>query len=108
MAEPAKRAVNIAESFGSVGGAGESVSVGRLDSHDIRLVRLKAQDRWRQHFNADEMFLVVGGSMRMHFRDRIEDVAQGAFIVVPAGVEHRAEALTPECQVVQFAKPEAS
>jgi len=81
--------------------------VGRLEDREARLVWLKAGARWRQHFAADEMFLVVGGVMRMRFRDRVEDVAQGAFIIVPAGVEHKAEALTPECQVVMFGRSEA-
>lgn len=102
------RPVSLAQSFESLGAEGEGwtpMRVASLNDHDVQLVRLKGEARWRQHFNADEMYLVVGGAMRMRFRDRIEDVAQGAFIIVPAGVEHKAEALTPECQVVLFGRP---
>lgn len=52
------------------------------------------------------MCLVVGGMLRMHFRDRYEDVTQGSFIIVPKGVEHKPEALGGECQVMLFEKAE--
>jgi mannose-6-phosphate isomerase-like protein (cupin superfamily) len=103
---PRYGAVNIAEKFAKFSEPWTPKRVGRVDDHEVRLVRLKGEFHWHQHFNADEMFLVVGGVMRMHFRDRAEDVAQGAFIIVPAGVEHKPESLTEECQVVLFEKAE--
>lgn len=78
--------------------------VGRVDDHDVRLVRLKGEFHWHRHADADEMFLVVGGTLRMHFRDRHEDVPTGSFIIVPKGTEHKPEALGDECQVVLFEK----
>jgi mannose-6-phosphate isomerase-like protein (cupin superfamily) len=98
---------SLAAAFGTIPDAWTPKHVGRIEDREARLVRLKPEARWRQHFAADEMFLVVGGVMRMRFRDRVEDVAQGAFIIVPAGVEHKAEALTQECQVVMFGRAEA-
>lgn len=80
--------------------------VGRVDDHDVRLVRLQGEFHWHAHADADEMFLVVGGVLRMHFRERHEDVPQGSFIIVPKGTEHKPEALGGECQVVLFEKSE--
>ena len=37
----------------------------------------------------DELFLVVKGRFRMEFRDRVEWIEEGEFIIVPRGVEHR-------------------
>jgi mannose-6-phosphate isomerase-like protein (cupin superfamily) len=77
-----------------------------VDDHDVRLVRLQGEFHWHHHADADEMFLVVGGTLRMHFRERFEDIGPGAFIIVPKGVEHKPEALGGECQVVLFEKSE--
>jgi mannose-6-phosphate isomerase-like protein (cupin superfamily) len=55
------------------------------------------------------MYLVIGGTLRMHFRDRPEDVRPGESIDVPKGTEHKPEAhdldgRSGECQVVLFEK----
>lgn len=78
--------------------------VGRVDDHDVRVVRLQGEFHWHHHADADEMFFVVGGLLRMHFRDGYRDIAPGAFIIVPKGVEHKPEAFGGECQVVLFEK----
>lgn len=66
----------------------------------------RGEFQWHHHADTDEMFLVVGGTLRMHFRRRFEDIGAGAFIIVPKGVEHKPEALGGECQVVLFEKSE--
>jgi mannose-6-phosphate isomerase-like protein (cupin superfamily) len=96
--------VSIADKFASFSDAWSPKRVGRVDDHDVRLVRLQGEFHWHHHADADEMFLVVGGMLRMHFRERHEDVAPGSFIIVPKGVEHKPEAVGGECQVVLFEK----
>jgi len=44
---------------------------------------------WHQHEHEDELFLVIKGGFTMEFRDRLIEIAEGEFIVVPRGVEHR-------------------
>lgn len=105
MASPhAPRAVSIAEKFALFDQPWSPKRVGRVDDHDVRLVRLQGEFHWHHHADADEMFLVVGGVLRMHFRDRIEDIQAESVIIVPKGVEHKPEALGGECQVVLFEK----
>ncbi|HBY64545.1 MAG TPA: cupin domain-containing protein, partial [Solibacterales bacterium] len=41
------------------------------------------------HAAEDELFLVLEGDFEMHFRDRVVPLAEGEFLVVPRGVEHR-------------------
>lgn len=96
--------VSIADKFASFSDAWSPKRVGRVDDHDVRLVRLQGEFHWHHHADADEMFLVVGGMLRMHFREGHEDVAPGSFIIVPKGVEHKPEAVGGECQVVLFEK----
>jgi mannose-6-phosphate isomerase-like protein (cupin superfamily) len=43
---------------------------------------------WHKHDDADEVFLVVEGSLEMHFRDGEEHLEAGELIVVPKGTEH--------------------
>jgi mannose-6-phosphate isomerase-like protein (cupin superfamily) len=98
--------VSIADKFALFSEPWSPKRVGRVDDHDVRLVRLQGEFHWHHHADADEMFLVVAGLLRMHFRDRYEDVAPGSFIIVPKGVEHKPEAFGSECQVVLFEKAE--
>lgn len=80
--------------------------VGRIDGYDVRLARLKGEFVFHSHTDADEFFLVVEGVLRMHFRDRYEDVPTGSFIIVPKGVEHKPEALTDETKIMLVEKSE--
>lgn len=104
MASSTPSPVSIADKFALFSETWTPKRVGRVDDHDVRLVRLQGEFHWHQHADADEMFLVVGGTLRMHFRNRFEDVSPGSFIIVPKGVEHKPEALGGECQVVLFEK----
>jgi len=109
MASPqTPAAISIAEKFALFDAPWSPKRVGRVDDHDVRLVRLQGEFHWHHHADADEMFLVVGGVLRMHFRANeiqwFEDIPPGSFIIVPKGVEHKPEALGGECQVVLFEK----
>ncbi|MEM7674581.1 MAG: cupin domain-containing protein, partial [Myxococcota bacterium] len=35
------------------------------------------------------MFLVVKGHLKLHLRDRVVELAEGEFFIVPKGVEHK-------------------
>ena len=62
--------------------------VGQLNGQHVRLAKFQGEFVWHQHDNEDELFLVIRGSFDMQFRDRIETVNEGEFIIVPRGVEH--------------------
>jgi mannose-6-phosphate isomerase-like protein (cupin superfamily) len=80
--------------------------VGQIDGYDVRLARLRGEFVWHSHADADEFFFVVDGVLRMHFREGYEDVKAGAFIIVPKGIEHKPEALTPETRIMLVEKSE--
>lgn len=73
----------------------------RLNGQDVRLVKVQGVFPWHSHAEADEMFLVWKGRFRVEFRDRIETLDPGQFIVVPRGVEHRTAA-DEEAEVLIF------
>lgn len=63
--------------------------VGELNGQHVKLVKFKGEFVWHKHDDEDEMFLVLEGSFKMHYRDRIETVNKNEFIIVPRGVEHK-------------------
>jgi mannose-6-phosphate isomerase-like protein (cupin superfamily) len=53
------------------------------------------------HYAADELFLVIEGTLRMKFSAAEGQIAPGEFVIVPRGVEHLAVA-DEEVQVLPF------
>src|ERR1700683_1647884 len=98
--------VNIAEKFAKIAEYYKPHIAGELNGQQVKLVKTKGEFVFHHHENEDEMFLVVKGRFRMEFRDadlreRHEWIEQGAFLVVPRGVEHRPVA-PEECWILLF------
>lgn len=63
--------------------------VGELNGQHVKLVKLVGSFVWHRHEEEDELFLVIRGSLEIHFRDRVEHLSEGDFLIVPRGVEHK-------------------
>lgn len=72
-----------------------------LNGQTVRLVKVQGVFPWHSHAEAEEMFLVWKGVFRIEFRDRVETLQPGQFLVVPRGVEHRTAA-DDEAEVIIF------
>jgi mannose-6-phosphate isomerase-like protein (cupin superfamily) len=81
--------VNIKEKFALFDEHWSPKIVGELNGQHVKLVKLHGEFVWHHHEQEDELFLVLGGRLRMDFRDQRVCVEQGEFIIVPRGVEHR-------------------
>jgi mannose-6-phosphate isomerase-like protein (cupin superfamily) len=81
--------VNLAETLALFSDYWSPKVVGELNGQQVKLVKFKGPFVWHHHDAEDEMFLVVKGRFRMELRDRNVELAEGEFIVVPKGVEHR-------------------
>ncbi len=75
--------------------------VAELNGQHVKLVKFKGEFVWHDHTNEDEMFFVIRGRLRMEFRDHSVNLAEGEFLVVPRGVEHRPVA-DEEVEVMLF------
>lgn len=95
------RAIDLAEKFAAFSEHWRPKVAARLNGQDVRLVKVQGVFPWHSHPDAEEMFLVWKGVFRVEFRDRIETLHPGQFLVVPRGVEHRTAADT-EAEVIIF------
>jgi mannose-6-phosphate isomerase-like protein (cupin superfamily) len=80
--------VNLAEKFSLFSDHWRPRVVGELNGQQVKLARLKGEFVWHHHDDADELFLVIGGTLRMKLPDGEVQVAAGEFIIVPRGVKH--------------------
>lgn len=93
--------VDLAQKFGGFSDHWRPRVAAQLNGQDVRLVKVQGIFPWHSHADAEEMFLVWKGRFRVEFRDRIENLEPGQFIVVPRGVEHRTAA-DEEAEVMIF------
>src|SRR6187401_2901692 len=81
--------VNLAHKFAAFAEHWRPKIVGELNGQEVKLVKFQGEFVWHLHAEADELFLVWRGRMRVEFRDRVVELAPGEFLVVPRGIEHR-------------------
>ena len=93
--------VSLAEKFAAFSEHWRPKIVGELNGQEVKLAKFKGDFVWHHHDNADELFLVWRGRMRVEFRERIVELNPGEFLIVTRGVEHRTAA-DEETEVVLF------
>ena len=93
--------VDLKQKFGGFSDHWRPRVAAQLNGQDVRLVKVQGVFPWHSHADAEEMFLVWKGRFRVEFRDRVETLGPGQFIVVPRGVEHRTAA-DEEAEVMIF------
>jgi len=89
--------INLAQKLASFDDAWNPRIIAACNGNEVRVAKLRGPFVWHAHEDADELFLVVEGAMRIGIRDRASDpsserselVRAGELIVIPAGVEHR-------------------
>ncbi|AMV18565.1 cupin domain-containing protein [Planctomyces sp. SH-PL14] len=81
--------VNLREKFALFADHWSPRIVGALNGQHVKLAKFLGEFVWHHHEHEDELFLVVSGRLRMEFRDRHVWLAEGEFLIVPRGVEHR-------------------
>lgn len=63
--------------------------VAQLNGQEVKVVKLKGAFVWHQHEDADELFWVLRGQLRIELRDGEVRLGPGELVVIPRGVEHR-------------------
>lgn len=93
--------VNVKEKFEMFSDHWNPRIVGELNGQQVKLAKLKGEFIWHSHEAEDEMFWIVKGKLKIEFRDRIVEIEENEFFIVPRGVEHRPIA-EEEVQVMLF------
>ena len=81
--------VNIKNKLNLIKDYWKPVIIGELNNQQVRLVKIKGEFVMHRHENEDELFLVIKGSLKMDFGNKITEVKEGEFIIIPRGVKHR-------------------
>ena len=81
--------VNIQDKFEQFSDHWNPRIVGELNGQQVKLARLKGEFIWHSHEEEDEMFWIVKGSLKIQFRDKLVELHENEFLIVPRGVEHK-------------------
>jgi len=81
--------VNLLEKLGMFTEHWSPRVVGELNGQHVKLAKLLGEFDWHHHADEDELFLVLSGHLTLHLRDRIIELGEGEFFIVPRGVEHK-------------------
>ncbi len=97
--------VNLSERVQAVDQYWQPRVIGAVNDHHVKIVRLAGSFLWHHHETEDEMFLVLRGTLHMHYRqdgkEQVAVIGPGEFIVVPKRIEHMPVA-DGEVEVVLF------
>lgn len=93
--------INLADAFATFSEHWSPRIAAELNGQQVKLVKFQGAFDWHHHEHEDELFLVHRGRFVMEFRDQRVELAEGEFLVVPRGVEHRPVA-EAEVEVLLF------
>ena len=93
--------VSLADEFVGITEHWSPEVVAELNGQQVKLAKFMGEFEWHTHSNADELFLVVRGAIRVELRDESVELGEGEFFVVPHGAEHRPVA-EAEAEVLLF------
>jgi mannose-6-phosphate isomerase-like protein (cupin superfamily) len=99
------KAIDISEKLALVTEHWRPKIIAELNGQEVRIVKFRGVFPWHHHAEADEMFLVWKGSMKIEYRDAVVELAAGQLHVVPRGIEHRTSA-DEEAEVILFERAE--
>ncbi|MBX2961574.1 MAG: cupin domain-containing protein [Cyclobacteriaceae bacterium] len=81
--------INLHEKFSQFADHWNPRIVGELNGQQVKVTKLKGEFFWHHHEHEDELFLIIRGKLKMAFRDKVVEINEGEFIIVPRGVEHK-------------------
>jgi mannose-6-phosphate isomerase-like protein (cupin superfamily) len=81
--------VNIKEKLNLINDYWKPRIIGELNNQQIRIVKIKGEFVVHTHDNEDEFFLVIKGLLKMEYEDKLIELKEGEFIIIPKGVKHR-------------------
>ncbi len=95
-----KTAINLIEKFGKFSEHWSPKIIAQMNDYHFKLVKFQGEFVWHDHKDTDEVFIVLGGEMSIHFRNFDVPVRNGEIFVIPKGVEHKTSAKNECCAML--------
>jgi mannose-6-phosphate isomerase-like protein (cupin superfamily) len=80
--------VNVEKAFDRVTEYWSPKVIGRVNDQYVKAAKIKGEFLWHQHDDADELFFIVRGWLRMQLEGSEILIGPGEFFVVPKGTQH--------------------
>lgn len=93
--------INISDKFKLFDELWTPKKIGELNGQQLLLAKLKGEFIWHTHEQEDELFVIIKGSLKIEFRDKIITLQEGEMCIIPKGVAHKPIAEN-EVQVMLF------
>ena len=94
-----RRPINFAEKFSKFSDQWTPKIIAQMNDYHFKLVKIQGEFVWHSHADTDEVFIVIGGEMKIHLRDGEVNLRAGELFVIPRGVEHKPWA-AGECKIM--------
>lgn len=83
------QAINFSEKLAKITDFWQPRVIAEMNDYQFKVVRIEGDFIWHDHPDTDETFIVLGGRLRIDFRDGAVSIDPGEMFVVPKGVEHK-------------------
>jgi len=94
-----RRPINFAEKFSKFSDHWAPRIIAQMNDYHFKLVKIQGEFVWHSHADTDEVFIVIGGAMKIYLRDGEVNLRPGELFVIPRGVEHKPWA-AGECKIM--------
>ena len=98
-----RKAINLADKLSRFSEHWSPKIIADMNDHQFKLVKFEGEFVWHTHSDTDEVFIVLDGSMTIHFRHGDVMVGTGEMFAIPKGVEHKTSAKL-ECKAMLVEK----
>jgi len=84
-----RQPINLQDKLGRLTETWQPRVIAEMNDYQLKVVKLQGDFVWHSHADTDETFIVLGGELRIDFRDGPLTLRAGELYVVPRGVEHK-------------------
>lgn len=81
--------INFQEKLGKISETWSPRIIAQMNDYHFKVAKLEGEFIWHKHDETDEVFIILDGSLELHYRDRVVNLQSGEMVVVPKGVEHK-------------------
>ena len=91
--------INFEEKFSKFADHWSPKVIAEMNDYQFKLVKIKGEFITHNHEDTDEVFIVIEGSMKIQYEDRVIELKSGEMVVVKKGEKHRPYAEN-ECKIM--------